>query len=85
MAYARPARPTNGHVAGFGKLEDAGESVIPADVHAGPHEGHDRAGAWCAIGRMWWPGGLLDDAWRDRSLCAERLGVHAGRRNPEGA
>ena len=57
MAHASPARPTNGHVACFGELKDAGEPVVPADVHAGPHERHERARARGAFGRVWWPGG----------------------------
>src|SRR5437763_864850 len=32
MAHASPARPTNWYVACLGKLKDAGEGVVPADV-----------------------------------------------------
>src|SRR5262249_22659564 len=65
VADSRSARPSHRYVAGFGKLEKALKSWLPADIKAAPGERDERSGATRPGGHVRLPGRRRRDSWSE--------------------
>src|ERR1700733_2093601 len=83
MAYARPAAPPAGYIAGIREIEEAVPAVAERRRDAAAGKGNQRACAWLSRRRVGCPDSLADNPGTGGRQRPEQLQVNTGGRDAD--